>query len=130
VIIKILKGRLNENYNLNFKMNKTKLTLISLGMLLLPVLALAQPAVGSLNLCMLIGKIETAVWEVFGLIAVIAFVTAGILFLTAGGSAEKVAAARSAAIWGVAGVIVGIIAFSIIAIVGSGIGVGVGSGCQ
>lgn len=62
---------------------------------------------------------QTAAWIVFTAVAVIMFVVAGILFLTAHGEPEKIKTARSAVIWGVAGVIVGIAAFSIIGIVGS-----------
>jgi hypothetical protein len=62
-------------------------------------------------------------WIIFGGIAVIAFVVSGILFLTAGGAPEKVATARNAAIWGIAGVVVGILAYSILAIVGTALGV-------
>ncbi|MEK7562088.1 MAG: hypothetical protein AAB509_00200 [Patescibacteria group bacterium] len=112
-------------------MNKQKIItgLVSLAILASPVLVFAQPNATSLTMCSLIQKIETLVWQAFGLIAVIAFVVAGILFLTAGGNPEKVAQARTAFLWGVAGVVVGIIAFSIIAIIGSGLNVGVGSGC-
>lgn len=67
----------------------------------------------------LIHKIENLMGLIFGAVAVIAFVVAGILLLTAGGQPEKVQTARQAFIWGVVGVIVGIIAFSIVAIVGS-----------
>lgn len=107
-------------------MKKTKLALASLGILLLPVVALAvvdantPPAVGSItNLAGVITKIQNFMWVLFGGIAVICFIVAGILFLTAGGQPEKIQAARSAFIWGVAGVVIGIIAFSIIAIVSS-----------
>ena len=100
-------------------MTKIKIALTSAAVLLLPVLAFAQPTVQIGSLQQIIANIERAVWIIFGLIAVIAFVVAGILFLTAGGNAEKVAAARSAFIWGIAGVVVGIIAYSIIAIVSS-----------
>lgn len=108
-------------------MQTKKITLVSLSSLLLPVLALAQmeanapggtgTSIGSLQ--QIIHAIENAAGLVFGAIAVIAFIVAGILFLTAGGDADKIAAARSAFIWGIAGVVVGIIAFSIIAIVSS-----------
>ena len=108
-------------------MNKIKLTLVSFSALLLPLAASAQmepiapggpgSSVGSLS--QLIHALENAAGLVFGGIAVIAFIVAGILFLTAGGNAEKVQAARSAFIWGIAGVVVGILAFSIIAVVGS-----------
>jgi len=109
-------------------MTKTKIALISASILLLPVLAFAQPS-GGMNLCGLVNSIQRFVWIIFGLIAVIAFVTAGILFLTAGGQPEKVQSARSAFIWGIVGVVVGIIAYSIIAIVSSAIGTGTGTGC-
>jgi len=108
-------------------MQTKKIALVSLSTLLLPVLALAQmettapggpgTSIGSLQ--QIIHAIENAAGLVFGAIAVICFIVAGILFLTAGGDADKVSAARSAFIWGIAGVVVGIIAFSIIAIVSS-----------
>lgn len=106
-------------------MNK-KIALVSLLALVLPVAALAQvinvqpsgiPPVSSLP--EIVNSLEMAAATVFGLIAVICFIIAGILFMTAGGNPEKVQAARSAFIWGIAGVVVGILAYSIIAIVGS-----------
>ena len=108
-------------------MKKIKLTLVSLTILLLPVMALAQMepiapggpggTIGSLQ--QIIHDVENAMGLIFGAIAVICFLIAGILFLTAGGVPEKVQAARSAFMWGIAGVVVGILAFSIIAVVGS-----------
>jgi len=99
-------------------MTKIKLALASSVALLLPVLAFAQPSVTNIgSLTQLVTYIEHALWIVFGAIAVICFVVAGILFLTAGGQPEKVQSARSAFIWGIAGVVVGILAYSIIAIV-------------
>jgi len=56
---------------------------------------------------------------VFTIIAVVCFVIAGVLFLTAQGSPEKIQAARNAFLWGVAGVVVGVLAFTIISIVKS-----------
>ncbi|MCX6718727.1 MAG: hypothetical protein NTY81_03995 [Candidatus Staskawiczbacteria bacterium] len=106
-------------------MKKIKITLASLGALLLPVVVFAldantPPTVGGIgNIGNLITSIETFVWMIFGAIAVISFVVAGILFLTAGGAPEKVATARTAAIWGIAGIVVGILAYSILAIVGT-----------
>ena len=99
--------------------NKLALSLTSLSLLLLPVLASAQPSVSVTDLPSFVAKIESAIWVVFGLIAVICFIYAAILFMTAGGAPEKVQAARSAFLWGVAGVAVGIIAFSIVEIVSS-----------
>ena len=83
-------------------MKKIKLALVSLSILLLPVMALAAdvatpPSVGSLQ--EIVTAIENALWIVFGCVAVICFVVAGILFLAAGGQPEKVQAARSAFVW-------------------------------
>jgi hypothetical protein len=110
-------------------MAKIKSLLVSASALLLPALASAQaadngPGVYITSLSYLVGFIEHALWIVFGGIAVICFVVAGILFLTAGGAPEKVTAARSAFIWGIAGVVVGILAYSIVAIVTSVMGGG------
>ncbi len=110
-------------------MNKTKLTLavVSIVVLALPVLAFAQlttSTTGGLSgritsLNGVIGAVENAMGAIFGGIAVVMFVVAGILFLTAGGEPEKVQTARAAFLWGIAGVVVGIIAYSIVGIVAS-----------
>ena len=104
-------------------MQKIKLALLSTlaGVLVLPIVAFALPAgVPAISsLTQIVIYIENALWVIFGLIAVVMFVMAGILFLTAGGQPEKVQSARSAFIWGVAGVVVGIVAYSIVAIVGT-----------
>lgn len=96
-----------------------KIAIISLGALLLPMLAFAQPSVTIGSIQQLVSAIESLMWIIFGGIAVIMFVVAGILFLTSGGQAEKIQTARSAFLWGVAGVVVGIMAYSIVAIVSS-----------
>lgn len=77
---------------------------------------LYRPA-SPVDLAGLARNIETAIWVVFGGIAVICFVIAGILFLTAMGNPEKLKIARDSLWWGVAGVIVGILAYSIVAII-------------
>jgi len=100
-------------------MTKNKITIASIGAMLLPVAVLAQPAVNIGSIQQLISSIESLMWIVFGGIAVVAFVIAGILFLVSGGQAEKIQTARSAFLWGVAGVVVGIMAYSIIAIISS-----------
>ncbi len=98
------------------KKNLIVLSLI-LTILVMPVLAFAQPPKTYTSLDVIIQRIQALAWQVFGLIAVICFIIAGILFLTSGGEAEKIQTARQAFMWGVAGVVVGIIAFSIIAII-------------
>jgi hypothetical protein len=99
-------------------MKKYLISLALLSALALPVFALAQgqPA-GGATLDSLVNGIKTAAWTIFGAVAVIAFVVAGILFLTAAGNPEKIQQARNAFLWGVAGVVVGILAYSIISIV-------------
>ena len=96
------------------KKNLIALSLVAV-ILVLPVLALAQKT--GLTLDSLISSVKNATWKVFGLVAVICFVIAGVLFLTAAGDPEKLASARGAFLWGIAGVIVGILAFSIISFV-------------
>ena len=49
-------------------------------------------------------------------------IIAGILFLVSGGDAEKIKTARNAFIWGVVGIVVGLLAFSIVSLVRSAIG--------
>jgi len=93
------------------KRSLVALSLIA-AVLSLPTLVLAQKQ--GITLDSLINSIKNASWKVFGVIAVIAFIVAAVLFLTAGGDPEKISAARNAFLWGVAGVIVGILAFSIV----------------
>lgn len=65
----------------------------------------------------IIRNTELAAGLIFGAIAVICFLMAGVLFLTAQGEPEKLKTARAAFIWGIAGVVVGILAFTIITLV-------------
>lgn len=62
-------------------------------------------------------KIISMTWAIFAGFSVVCFIIAGFMFLTAQGEPEKLKAARSAVIWGFIGIIVGIIAYSIIGIV-------------
>lgn len=100
-------------------MDKKILFLVLLCTLVLPSIALAQLHYYSsgISIKSMVHDIEMAAGLIFGAVAVISFVVAGVLFLTASGAPEKIQQARSAFLWGVAGVIVGIVAFSIIAIV-------------
>ena len=108
-------------------MKKITLTLASLSTLLLPVMALAvsagSPPDNAINsIQSLINSIQSLMWMAFGGIAVIMFVIAGIKFLTAGGEPEKVQEARGAFMWGVIGIVVGIVAYSIVAVVRNFVG--------
>lgn len=109
-------------------MKKIALSLICLSVIALPVLAMAaDPVVGDrpgdvADFNSLVKSILDITWVVFVVIAVVMFVIAGILFLTAQGDPTKVGTARMAFLWGVAGIVVGIVAYSIVTIVGSTIG--------
>jgi len=98
-------------------MKKIVVSLLLLSVLLVPAMAFAQPNVTINSLEGLVNAIKGPLWVVFGLIALIAFVVAGILFLTAAGNPEKIAQARTAFLWGIVGVVVGIVAYSIISII-------------
>ena len=103
-------------------MNSKKiLSLILLGFLALPSVIFAQlTGIGSgpdISLTAIMHGAEYAAGFIFGSIAVICFVVAGILFLTAQGAPEKLKTAKAAVLWGVVGVVVGIVAFSVIALV-------------
>lgn len=105
-------------------MKKTLLNLALIGTLILPVAAAAQvggqpPNVTGLDLVGIGNIIADAAWVIFTILAVVMFVVAGIMFLTAQGDPEKVKNARNAFLWGVAGIVVAILAFGIITIVGS-----------
>jgi FtsH-binding integral membrane protein len=110
-------------------MKKSLITSLITGFLTLPILAFAQePAVHTEPYnANLIAKIMlnllTPVWQFFAGIAIIMFVVAGILFVTSSGDPGKLTTARQAVIWGVVGIIVAILAFSVLTIVGRAVGV-------
>jgi len=88
---------------------------------LILLLALATPSIAFARVTniqtLMVAIVNIAVWIVFTGIVVISFVYAGVLFLTSSGDMEKVRTARRAFIWGIAGVVVGILAFWIIDII-------------
>jgi|SRR3989344_7272746 len=88
-----------------------------------PGVAFAIPsAVGSLVDIM--QRILGFIWPIFLGFAIIMFIVAGFLFLTAQGESSKLKLARDSVIYGVVGVIVGILAFSIPLIIGNTLGTG------
>jgi len=99
---------------------KRILSLILLLALLLPLSVFAQVG-GMANTNYSLGSISqsiaNALWIVFTLIVVISFIVAGIAFLTAQGDPGKIQTARSAVVWGVVGIIVGIVAYGAITLV-------------
>jgi len=97
-------------------MKKIIVSFLLLSVLFMPALAFAQPGVTINSLDQLVTVIKRPLWVVFGLIALIAFVISGILFLTAAGNPGKIAQARTAFLWGVVGVVVGTVLYSIITV--------------
>jgi len=90
-----------------------------LASLLLPlaVLATANEPGQITSLELALGKIRSGVWQIFAALAVIMFVIAGIEFLTAQGDPEKLQKARSFFLWGVMGVAVAVIGYSVLYVV-------------
>jgi hypothetical protein len=98
-------------------MKKIILSLTLLSLLVVPVMAFAQPSVTISSINQLVEAIKNPLWVIFGLIALVAFVVAGILFLTSNGEPEKITKARTSFLWGIVGVVVGIVAYSIVTII-------------
>ena len=108
-------------------MKKSLIILFIASLLVLPIMASAivigDPPTGGIgDLPTLINKILTLVWQFFVGLAVIMIIVAGILFLTAAGNPEKIVQARQAFLWGVVGIAVGVVAFSITTIVRMAVG--------
>jgi hypothetical protein len=99
-------------------MNKKIISSLILGALLILLVA-PTPAFAVVNSIqtLMVAIVNGVVWVVFCGIAVICFVYAGIMFLSAYGDPGKLQLARSAFLWGVVGVIVGILAYSIILVI-------------
>ncbi len=76
-----------------------------------------------ISLATFLDNLETVTWVVFVFIVVMCFIIAGVIFLTAQGDPAKVKAARSAVLWGIIGVLVGILAFSAELIMRTALGV-------
>lgn len=103
-------------------MNKKALSLILLPVVLfLPLVAFAQlHSYGpSVSISYLLDRLLGNLWILFAGFAVIMFLYAGVMFLTAEGDATKLKTARAAFLWGLIGVLVGIISYSIISVVGN-----------
>jgi hypothetical protein len=105
---------------------KSLVSFFVLAVVFAPVLVFAQgiqvsttPPTAPSDIGTLMSSIANKVWLVFAGIAIIMFLVAGILFLTANGSPEKIGQARQAVIWGIIGIVVGILAGGIVSFVGT-----------
>lgn len=96
---------------------KKILSILILGIILvLPFTVLANEPATPDGVAILVGVLDNiidAIWKIFVALIVIVFLYAGFLFLIAGGNPEKIGKAKSAALWGIVGVIVGILSFVI-----------------
>jgi len=87
-------------------MKKTLSVLILIAILVLPITASA----GGATLKSIADSIANAFKLAFAGVVIICFVYAGMMFLTAAGSPDKLAKAKSALLWGVVGTAVGLLA--------------------
>ena len=103
-------------------MNTKKIIAVSATALLMamPLAALAgfdpgnQPnQVSTLNINTLIDIIFSILWPIVVAFAIIMFILAAFMFFTAQGDPEKIKSARDAVLWGVVGMVVALLAFSI-----------------
>ncbi len=110
-------------------MNKKILTVASsVVALALPFIALAdfaQPGFPGIlpDAWTVINKILNFIWPLFIGIAVIMFLYSGFLFLAASGDPTKIKEARNSLLYGIIGVVVGILAFSLPLIIKNTLGV-------
>ena len=105
-----------ETKNQKMKIKRILPTLVLFMALALPVMVLADEPSPPTTIQGLINAVTPVVWVIFGFIVLICFVYAGVKFLTAGGSPDKLEDARKGVMYGVVGVAVGIIAYGILAI--------------
>lgn len=111
-------------------MNKKIIIASSVILSLLPMAVLAfspgpTPNTVNLDVVTIVNVILNFIWPIFAGFAVIMFLVSGFYFLTAQGDSGKIATARQAVLWGIVGVVVGILAFSIPLIVHNTIGNGI-----
>ena len=113
-------------------MNKKLIIALSaVSLMAMPLAAMAAfdpggtPNSVNLNIVQIINIILNFMWPIFAGFAVIMFLVAGFIFLTASGDPGKVETARQAVLWGVVGVVVGLIAFSIPLIIRQTLGSGI-----
>ena len=111
-----------------FKLKKSNIIAGILGAaLLLPLPALAavcDPALGGSVWfqCVITNLLNIVVWPVFITVAIIMFIWAGILFLTAQGEPEKINKARHAVIWASIGIVVGLLGYVIVGVLRGALG--------
>lgn len=98
-------------------MKKNIFVFLLLILVFIPVLVCATPPPTNLTLTNVIGAIENIMYSILAIATFLAFLAAAILFLTSGGNASKIQTAKAAFFWGIIGVVVGLLAWSIFTII-------------
>ena len=89
---------------------------IIIGAMFFPSLALAQWDVSSVegynlpggDIATILGNFLTWALEIFGILAVLAFIISGVMYLTAAGNTTQIETAKKAMQWSIIGVVVGL----------------------
>ncbi len=131
-----LKGRYLKNLMyIKNNMNKKLITLANVVIILaLPVVSFAfyagtvPNAVQALSVNTLIDIVFSIIWPVVVAFSIVMLILAAFTFMTARGDADKAAQARQEVIWGVVGIAVALIAFSIPFVVRNTLNGGLGTG--
>jgi len=102
-------------------MKKVLTSLISVGLLAAPVIALAQepPVAPLLNVITVLCRITNWLFGILLIIAAIAIIVAAYLFVTATGDPDKTKRARDFVLYAVIGVIVAFVAKGLVLLVGT-----------
>ena len=93
-------------------MKKILFSLVLLSLLVSPVMANASVSWSELK-----GGIKTGMWRIFAVVVIVMFVWSAIMFLTAQGEPDKLSKAKSAFMYGVIAVVIGLVAYSMVNIV-------------
>lgn len=72
--------------------------------------------------CLITNFLNMIVWPIFITVAIVMFIWAGILFLTAHGEPEKISMARKAVIWACIGIVVGLLGYVIVGVLRGALG--------
>ena len=78
-----------------------------------------KPTVTTFSISSTLDSVFNPLWQFAAGLAIIMFVVAGILFITSNGEPGKITTAKNALIWGAVGVLVSVIAFSLVQIISS-----------
>jgi len=103
-------------------MSKRTLFLVLFFGLSFPFVSSAYVFLGDATISGLFVNVLDIVWKIFAGLAVMLFIASGFMFLSAQGKPDGIERAKQAVVWGVVGVIVAIIAFSIVALTKAGLG--------